>query len=149
MTTDGRSFLTDAGLVLVMLGVVASAVANWFFSGLVFFGEQLTRDDHRSMGLGFALAAAVLVLALAPAFALRARGWVFVVALVLAGGCAFLASASWHEMAAAPPDEYPEPWAALQVMAWCPTGWPLYLLILATPWLRGRSSPRPRSPQAH
>ena len=146
--TDGRRFLVHAAFVVALLGVVVSAAANWFVAGMVFFNDQVTDDDHRSMALGFAVAAGLLVLALLPAAALRLHPVVWILAVLLAAGCAVVAQSLAGEIAAAPPAEYPEPWSALQVMAWLPTSWPLFGLLLVTPVLvtkryrTGHSAPR-------
>lgn len=144
MTVDGRRYLTSFVLTFALLGVPVSAVINWLLAGLALFGEMATADDYRTMTLGFALASGLLLLGLLPVWALRSPTWVWALTVLLAGSCGVVALGISEMIAEQVPAEYPEPWAAVQVMGWVPTTWPLLVLIVLTPWLRGRSSRSPR-----
>lgn len=145
MTHNGHRFLTISGLVLAQVGLVASALAVWFFAGLTFFGEPLHRDSYVHMALGFGLAAVLLLLILVPANLLRAGVAVQVVSALLALLCGAGVLLALQEAATASRANGGEEWWwAPEFFTILPTTWPALLLLLATPWLRGRSSRSPR-----
>jgi hypothetical protein len=150
-TRSGTRWLTDAGVLLAQLGVVASAGVIWFFAGLTFFGEPLHPADYLHMTAAFSLAAAGNLLSLISAVVLRCRPWVLGTGLALALACGAGAVAAYVASRGAPPGEGGEVWWwPFQLFVWLPSSWPMILMLLLTPfWVRGRSRlvpPRPRDP---
>ncbi len=145
MTTDGSRFLIHAGLLIAMLGVVATSLFIWFFAGLTFFGEPLTRTSYVQMAIGFGVGATLLVLVLVPAGSLGAAAWLRFTAVSLAALC-FLAAVLAAVTAGTTPagDSGEGWWWPVEIYTWSPATWVVVLLVGATPWLRGPSSPTPR-----
>lgn len=148
-TTSGTRWLTDAGVLLAQLGVVASAGVIWFFAGLTFFGEPLHPEDYLHMTAAFSLAAAGNLLSLVSAAVLRCSAWVHGTGLALALGCGAAALSAYADSRGAPAGEGGEAWWwPFQLFLWLPSSWPMILLLLLTPfWVRGRSRHEPRRPR--
>ena len=149
-TRSGTRWLTDAGVLLAQLGVVASAGVIWFFAGLTFFGEPLHPADYLHMTSAFSLAATGNLLSLVSAVVLRCRPWVLGTGLALAVACAAGALAAYVASRGAPAGEGGEAWWwPFELFVWLPSSWPMMLMLLLTPfWVRGRSRPWPPRPQA-
>jgi len=148
-TRSGTRWVTDAGVLLAQLGVVASAGVIWFFAGLTFFGEPLHPGDYLHMTAAFSLAAAGNLLSLVSAVVLRCRPWVLGTGLALALACIAGAVATYAASRGAAPGEGGEVWWwPFELFVWLPSSWPMMLMLLLTPfWVRGRSRPSPRRPR--
>lgn len=145
MTVDGRRLLVHAGLVLALLGTVGSAAVVCFFASLAFFGEPLGRIDYLHQALALGIATLLLVAALVPMQALAAATWVRVLAVVLATLTGLGVVLSMVNMGSAPRGGGGEPWWwAVQLFVVLPSTWPVFALLMAGPFLRGRSSRSPR-----
>ncbi len=148
MPTDGRRFVLHALALLAILGVVLSTawVVFWASFTLDSAGPSPTmvRQEALAAAIGCALLLATVVplragrIAVAPRGGRRSRRSARPSRVVQ-----FDTHAHGHDV----DDGNPWIWVVWMFLV-TPTTWPVLALLLATPFLRGRSRRAPRSPRA-
>ena len=130
-------------LVVALVGVCVSGLIVNFFAGLTFFGEPLHQVDLWHEVRASSLTAALLLLSAPALRRLRPDSLFPLTACVLGGLWLLDVGVSLLNLPAAPGGGSAEPWWwSPQLFFSLPTTWPIVVLVLATPWIRGWWSPR-------
>ena len=135
-------------LVVALVGICVSGLIVNFFAGMTFFGEPLKRGDlwHEVMASG--LTAGLLLLSRPALKRLRPDSFLPLAAGVLAVMWSIDVLVSLLNLPGAPRGQGGEPWWwAPQFFFALPSTWPIVVLVLATPWVRGWWSPRRPAPR--
>jgi hypothetical protein len=145
---DGSGFWLNGAFIVAEIGVFVTALINWGLSSLT-FGDPLVEMNYLQTAMGFGLALALLLIGLLvmgpfePALPTTLVGALLAVTSAVAGVVALLQSTG-------APDGDPGEvwWYPLQFFLWCPTNYPMFLVILAglVRWLSAplrRSQPVP------
>jgi hypothetical protein len=149
MTTDGRRFVFHSLALLAFLGVVLTTGWVVFWAGFTLETSGPGPAMVRHEALAAAIGCGLLVAAAAPLRVAHAEGWL----VVLNAGLAVLLAALALWLVATPAlgqdvnDDTSWRWV-VWMFAVTPTTWPVVLLVLSTPLLRGRSRRVPRSTTA-
>jgi hypothetical protein len=149
MSVDGRRFVLHALALLAILGVVLSTVWAVFWASFTLDSAGPSPTMVRQEALAAAIGCLLLVVALIPLRLARLMRWLVTADVVLASllGLLALAFVNTHAHGTDVDDGNPWTWVFWMFLV-TPTTWPLLALLLATPLLRGRSRPGPRSAQA-
>src|SRR4051794_12256733 len=147
MPTNGRRFLLHALALLALLGTVASTLWVVFWASFTLGPGGVSPATLRLEVTAAIVGCLLLLAAVVPVRVARLSPWIVVVDVVLAGllglFAALLAGSEAHGTGGG---DHSFTWL-LGMFLITPTTWPVFALLLATPFLRGRSSPAPRSPR--
>jgi hypothetical protein len=148
MPTNGRRFVLHALVLLAILGVVLSTGWVVFWPGFTLDSEGPSQTMVRQEALAAAIGCALLVANVTVLRALRIARWLVVADAALAGLLALVAVLLGTTDARGPDlgDGNPWTWVGWMFLV-APTTWPVLGLLLAMPWVRGRSRRAPRAPQ--
>ena len=135
-------------LVVALVAICVSGLIVNFFAGMTFFGEPLHKIDLWHEATASGLTAGLLLLSVPALRRLRRDSFLPLTASVLAGLWSLDVVVSLLNLPGAPGGESGEPWWwAPQFFFALPSTWPIVVLVLATPWVRGWWSPtRPAQP---
>ena len=146
MPTDGRRFVLHALALLAVLGVVLSTGWVVFWAGFTLDSEGPSQTMVRQEAFAAAIGCALLTAAVLPLRLARMKPWLIVVDVALAGLLGLLAVVLARTTTHGQDVDAGNPWTwVLWMFLVAPTTWPALALLLATPFLRGRSRRAPRS----
>ncbi len=146
MPTDGRRFVLHALALLAVLGVVLSTAWVVFLAAFDLDSDGPSATVVRQEALAAAIGCALLLAAVVPLRLARMRPWLLVVDVALAALLGLLAVLLLNTPARGTDVDGGNPWLwVVGMFLVTPTTWPLLVLLLATPFLRGRSRRAPRS----
>ena len=148
MPTNGRRFVLHALVLLAILGVVLSTGWVVFWAGFTLDSEGPGQTMVRQEAFAAAIGCTLLVANVTVLRALWIARWLVVADAALAGLLALVAVLLGTTDAHGPDlgDANPWTWVGWMFLV-APTTWPVLGLLLATPWVRGRSRRAPRVPQ--